>query len=80
MTQTARIFMNGRSQAVRIPKAYAYEGVKELTVNRIGDRLIFEPARQSWLTLNQESIPVGSEFMQDRPDMFALDGDRTGFE
>jgi len=72
--------MNGRSQAVRIPKAFAYEGVEELQVRRIGDRLILEPVRKSWLTLNDESSPVGLDFMKDRPDLFAMEADRIGFE
>ena len=80
MSQTAKLFMNGRSQAVRIPKAFAFEGLKELTVRRIGDKLILEPVRKSWLTLNEDSSPVGDDFMQDRPEIFALDLDRTGFE
>ncbi|MCY4041897.1 MAG: type II toxin-antitoxin system VapB family antitoxin [Gammaproteobacteria bacterium] len=80
MRQSARIFMNGRSQAVRIPKAFAYEGVEELQVRRIGDRLILEPVRKSWLTLNDESSPVGLDFMKDRPDLFAMEADRIGFE
>ena len=33
---TAKIFKNGRSQAVRIPKDFAYEGVTELTVQKMG--------------------------------------------
>ena len=80
MRQSARIFMNGRSQAVRIPKAFAYEGVEDLQVRRIGDRLILEPVRKSWLTLNDESSPVGLDFMKDRPDLFAMEADRIGFE
>ena len=55
---TAKIFKNGRSQAVRIPKDFAYEGVTELTVQKVGQKLILEPMRKSWLTLNDESKPV----------------------
>ena len=80
MSQTAKLFMNGRSQAVRIPKAFAFDGVKELTVSREGDKLILEPVRKSWLTLNDDSEPVGDDFMENRPDIFEMDPDRTGFE
>lgn len=80
MSQIARIFMNGRSQAVRIPKAYSFDGVKELNVSRVGDKLIMEPVRKSWLSLNDDSEPVGGDFMKERPDIFALDPDRTGFK
>ena len=80
MSQTAKLFMNGRSQAVRIPKAYSFAGVKELNVSREGNKLILEPVRKSWLTLNEDSEPIGDGFMEDRPDLFKLDPDRTGFE
>lgn len=80
MSQTAKLFMNGRSQAVRIPKAFAFDGVKELNVSREGDKLILEPVRKSWLTLNDDSQPVGDDFMENRPDIFEMDPDRTGFE
>ena len=73
---TAKIFMNGRSQAVRIPKNYAFEGVTELTVQKVGQKLILEPKRKSWLTLNDESRPVDDNFLAERPDMFAIDESR----
>ena len=44
------------------------------------NKLILEPVHKSWLTLNEYSEPVGDEFMEDRPDLFKLDPDRTGFE
>ena len=74
---TAKIFKNGRSQAVRIPKDYAFEGVTELTVQKVGQKLILEPARKSWLTLNEESRPVDDNFLAERPDMFAIDESRV---
>ena len=74
---TAKIFKNGRSQAVRIPKDYAFEGVTELTVQKVGQKLILEPARKSWLTLNDESKPVDDNFLAERPDLFAIDESRV---
>ena len=73
---TAKIFKNGRSQAVRIPKDFAFEGVIELTVRKVGQKLILEPVRKSWLTLNEESEPVGDDFLAERPDLFAIDESR----
>ena len=78
--QTAKIFKNGRSQAVRIPKDFAFEGVTELTVQKVGQKLILEPARKSWLTLNDESEPVRDDFLAERPDIFALDESRVKIE
>ena len=44
MTATAKIFMHGRSQAVRLPKEFRFEG-QEVRVTKIGDRVILEPLR-----------------------------------
>ena len=42
--ETARVFTNGRSQAVRIPKAYRVN-TDELYINRIGDTLVLTPVQ-----------------------------------
>ena len=42
MTATAKLFMHGRSQAVRLPKEFRMPG-KEVRVSRDGDRVILEP-------------------------------------
>ena len=39
---TAIMFMHGRSQAVRLPKEFRFEG-KEVRVSRVGDKVILEP-------------------------------------
>ena len=77
----AKIFKNGRSQAVRIPKDFAYEGVTELTVHKIGEKLILEPVRKSWLTLYDEIEPLGADddFLANRSDLFAIDENRVKF-
>jgi antitoxin VapB len=44
----ARLFWNGRSQAVRLPKEFRFEG-EEVAIRRDGRRVILEPSpRQSW--------------------------------
>jgi len=40
----ARVFKNGRSQAVRLPKEFRFEG-ETVLVHREGDSVILEPAR-----------------------------------
>jgi virulence-associated protein VagC len=42
MPKTAKIFMHGRSQAVRLPKEFRLPG-REARVSRIGDKVILEP-------------------------------------
>ena len=39
---TAKIFMHGRSQAVRLPKEFRLPG-KEVRVSRVGDAVLLEP-------------------------------------
>ncbi|MGO9603477.1 MAG: antitoxin [Candidatus Binataceae bacterium] len=46
---TAKIFRTGRSQAVRIPKAYRFD-CEEVFIERDGDRVILTPRKRprSW--------------------------------
>jgi antitoxin VapB len=39
---TAKLFMHGRSQAVRLPKEFRFAG-SEVRVSRMGDKVILEP-------------------------------------
>lgn len=65
---TARLFTNGRSQAVRIPRALEFEGVSEVTIRRDGRRLIIEPTRKSWLTFGEGLEPADDDFLEERPE------------
>lgn len=47
MTMRAKLFENGRSQAVRLPKEYRFEG-DEVRINRIGDIVILVPVKSKW--------------------------------
>jgi antitoxin VapB len=52
MPATAKIFMSGRSQAIRLPKEYRFEG-KEVFIRRdplTGD-IILSPRPDSWAGL-----------------------------
>ena len=40
----AKLFQNGGSQAVRLPKAYRFPAQQEVLVRREGRRVILEPA------------------------------------
>jgi antitoxin VapB len=44
--QTAKLFINGRSQAVRLPKAFRFEGVQEVLIERDGDAVILRPPKR----------------------------------
>jgi antitoxin VapB len=42
--QTARLFINGRSQAVRLPKEYQFKG-DDVYIQKVGDIVILFPNR-----------------------------------
>lgn len=42
MTATAKLFKHGRSQAVRLPKEFRFEG-NEVRVSKVGNKVILEP-------------------------------------
>ncbi|OGQ78060.1 MAG: hypothetical protein A2289_21225 [Deltaproteobacteria bacterium RIFOXYA12_FULL_58_15] len=42
MTKTAKLFTNGGSQAVRLPKEFRFEG-EEVLVRRLGKGVVLEP-------------------------------------
>ena len=47
--ETAKIFENGRSQAVRLPKKYRFTG-DEVLVHRLGEAVMLLPKEASWKT------------------------------
>ncbi|MDR1286857.1 MAG: antitoxin [Treponema sp.] len=62
--QTARLFINGRSQAVRLPKEYQFKG-EDVYIQKIGDAVIIFPMDKEWETflhgLNNFSADYFSE-------------------
>jgi antitoxin VapB len=49
--ETAKIFTTGRSQAVRLPKAFRFD-VDEVTIERMGSAVILRPLKDnnsSWV-------------------------------
>ena len=47
--ETAKIFENGRSQAVRLPKKFRFN-VDEVVVQQLGDAVILIPKESLWQT------------------------------
>lgn len=46
---TAKLFVNGSSQAVRLPKEYRFAGT-EVYVQKIGDTVMLVPKEKAWET------------------------------
>jgi antitoxin VapB len=44
---TAKLFENGRSQAVRLPKEYRFSG-EEVAINKVGDIVFLMPKDNKW--------------------------------
>jgi antitoxin VapB len=44
---TAKLFQNGSSQAVRLPKEFRLQG-KEVKITKEGNKIILEPIETSW--------------------------------
>jgi len=72
MTQIAKVFTTGRSQAVRLPAAFRFD-TKEVYVRRdeaTGDVVLSRRA-PDWATFFAlvQQLPVPADFMTDRADM-----------
>jgi antitoxin VapB len=63
--QTAKLFMNGRSQAVRLPKGFRFEG-EEVFVKKMGNAVVLLPRRGSWETLYESLSAFSEDFMEER--------------
>lgn len=64
--ETARIFMNGRSQAVRLPKEYRFEG-KEVYIKKTAEGVLLISKSQSiWDTWEQNIKKYDEALMLDR--------------
>ena len=47
MRKTAKVFMNNRSQAVRLPKEFRFS-TKEVFIRKEGDEVILSPRATEW--------------------------------
>jgi len=50
--QTAKLFWSGRSQAVRLPKDFRFQG-NEVRIRRHGNAVILEPVADDWAWLDE---------------------------
>jgi len=61
---TAKIFQNGRSQAIRLPKEFRFDG-DEVFVHKVGNAVVLLPIQHSWDTFFQSLDKFSDDFMQD---------------
>ena len=63
--QTAKIFINGRSQAVRLPKNFRFTG-KDVFINKIGKMVVLLPKDDPWSSLINSLDQFTDDFMDSR--------------
>ena len=67
--ETAKVFSNGGSQAVRLPKSCRFDE-EEVLVNRIGNVVILVPKNDSWSSLLTSLDMFTEDFLsEDVPDL-----------
>jgi antitoxin VapB len=62
--QTARLFTNGRSQAVRLPKDYQFNG-ENVYIQKLGDAIILVPFDKEWETFLHGLNSFSDDFMSE---------------
>jgi len=63
--ETAKLFKNGQSQAVRLPKDFRFEG-KEVFIKKIGNAVVLLPEKNSWEPLIASLEQFTPDFMSER--------------
>ncbi len=79
MTATAKLFTHGRSQAVRLPKEFRFEG-KEVRVTRVGEKVILEPMETGPMPWRLIDETGDRTFMPDGREQPSMPEDRVVFE
>lgn len=62
---TTKIFNNGQSQFVQLPKAYHLKG-KEAFITQIGDTIVLFPKKEKWDLLFSSLDKFSDDFMSER--------------
>lgn len=62
--EKAKIFMNGGSQAVRLPKGYRFEG-DEVIIRKVGSAVMLMPANDRWESMMKGLNGLTEDFLKD---------------
>jgi len=63
MRRTAKIFMNNRSQAVRLPKEFQFHA-KEVFIRKEGSDIILSPRPLDWSSYLDQGAVASENFME----------------
>lgn len=62
----AKLFQNGQSQAVRLPKEFRFRG-NEVYASKVGEGVLLLPVKNRWEMLQKSLCEFTSDFMTERP-------------
>ena len=65
--EVAKIFQSGRSQAIRLPKAFRFEG-KEVVVKHFGNGVLLLPFNNPWEIMQEAVFEFEDNFLLERED------------
>ena len=63
--ETAKLFMNGHSQAVRLPKKFRFEG-SEVFIKKVGNAVVLISYQEPWQMLFDSLDLFSDDFMETR--------------
>lgn len=63
--QVAKIFINGRSQAVRLPKAFRFE-TDEVYIRQMGEEVVLSAKKPGWVEFFNQESAFGDDFLAER--------------
>lgn len=63
--QKAKLFKNGQSQAVRLPKEFRFEG-DEVFVRKLGNTVVLIPMDDPWRTLIESLSEFSEDYLEER--------------
>ncbi len=63
--ETAKVFMNGRSQAVRLPRDCRF-GTSEVYVKRVGEMVVLVPKSRAWDVFMSGLEGFSADYLEDR--------------
>lgn len=63
--QTAKLFINGRSQAVRLPKEFRFSG-NDVFIKKIGNMVVLLPKDDPWSSWVNSLDEFTDDFMNSR--------------
>ena len=63
-----KIFMNGRSQAVRLPKGLRFN-TNQVSITPLGNGVVLQPLLRTWQDVFNEIKPTDDFFVEGRTDL-----------